>query len=101
MKSTQNSRRNSHFHENAHAEPVAIIVIGGATWSTTCTDKVHRSIVYDLGLNPLNVVGEIAFGAKSHLKTVNGRKISNMTGGATWSTTFMHTHMGDIVYKIE
>ncbi len=43
-------------------------MIGGATWSTTCIDKVHRSIIDDFSLNPSTGLGEIVFGAKCHRK---------------------------------
>jgi len=76
-------------------------VTGGATLSTPCVDKVPRDIVYDFELNPANRLREIAFGAKGHLKTRNGPEILNMTGSATYSTTFMHTYLGNIVYKFD
>ncbi len=69
MKSNQDFRRNSDFRENAVYDLIATTVIGGATWRTPFNGRAHRSIVYEFELDPLNSLGEIAFGAKWNLKT--------------------------------
>ncbi len=69
MKSTQDFRRNSDFRENDTYDLIATTMIGGATWRTPSNARVHRSIVYEFKSNPLHSLGEIAFGAKSDLKT--------------------------------
>ncbi len=69
MKSTQDFRRNSDFRENDAYDLIATTVIGGATLRTASNARVHRSIVYEFELDPLNSLGEIAFGAKCDLKT--------------------------------
>ncbi len=68
MKSTQDFRRNSDFRENPTYDLIAGTVIGGATWRTPCNGRVHKSTVYEFELDPLNSLGEIAFGAKCDLK---------------------------------
>ena len=39
-------------------------MIGGATWSTISIARVHRSIVCEFEMNPLNDLAEIDFGAR-------------------------------------
>ena len=69
MKSTQDFGRNSNFRKNDTDDLIDTTVIGGATWQTPCNGRVHRSIVCEFELDPLNSLGEIAFGAKCDSKT--------------------------------
>ncbi len=69
MKSTQDFRRNSDFRKNATYDLIATTMKGGATWRTPCNGRAYRSIVYELGLDPLNSLREIAFSAKCDLKS--------------------------------
>ena len=101
MKSTQDFGRYSDFCENVTYDIIAQTVIGGATWRRPCNGRVHRSLVYEFGSNPPSGFGEIAFGAKCDSKPLNARKISNITGGATWERPYIHTNMVDLVYKFE
>ena len=74
---------------------------GGATWSKIYMHTHLGDIVYKFEGNRVKTLGEIAIFGKCERTDVNGRKIANMTGDATWSTICMHTHLVDIVYKFE
>ena len=57
--------------------------------------------MYGFGLNHPHGLEEIAFGAKCDLKNKNVREISNIKGGATWSTPYIHPFLVNIVYKLK